>query len=560
MGPCYLIHVKADLPFRPAWVSIGGMDGVADISGSASPVAGWIESGAPFGGEPVRRVETHAALIFLCGDRAWKLKKPVRFGYLDFSTVEKRRAALAAELRLNRRNAPQLYLALHPVTLEREGAEREEPGQDGAFALDGKGPVVDWLLEMRRFPDDALLADRADCGTVDDAMMRDLADHVFRLHAGAPVVRCADGAARLRRVVAGNAASMAAFPALLDAAGARRLTDRLFALIDAQAALLDRRGREGQVRHGHGDLHLGNIALVDGRPVAFDCLEFDAELATTDVLYDLCFPVMDLCERGLTHAANLLFNRYFDRSPEQEEAVALLPLFMALRASIRAHVLASQAGQHGQGDGEAAAVAVGDHARHYLAFALALLDDAGAEEPHAPPRLIAIGGLSGTGKSTLARALGGEIGPPPGARILRSDVLRKRLAGLAPEEPLPAHAYTREASGQVYAELNRLAAQALAAGRPVLIDAVLAMAEERREVEAIASACAARFDGLWLTLTEDGRVARIEARRGDASDADADIARLQTERHPDQPDDWIVLSADGEFPGLAERARKALDL
>ncbi|MGE4432136.1 MAG: AAA family ATPase [Sphingobium sp.] len=532
---------------------------MADNSDMLSPVAGrvagWIESGAPFGGQAVRRVETHAAFIFLCGDRAWKLKKPVRFGYLDFSTVEKRREALAAELRLNRRTAPQLYLGLHRVTCGDEAR---------AFSLDGDGQVVDWLLEMRRFPDDALLADRAGKGLIDDALMRDLADHVVALHDGAPVVRCSDGAARLRRVVEGNAASMAAFPALLEEGKARRLTERLLTLIDRHAALLDRRGRQGQVRHGHGDLHLGNIALVDGRPVAFDCLEFDAALATADVLYDLCFLMMDLCERGLIHAANLLFNRYFDLSPEQEGAVGLLPLFMAVRASIRAHVLAAQAGQGGQAGDDRAEIA--HHARHYLDFALLLLE--GAEdgtEGGATLRLIAIGGLSGTGKSTLARALGGEIGPPPGARILRSDILRKRLAGVAPEERLPPETYTQEASRKVYAGLDHLAKQALQAGWPVLADAVFAMAEEREGIAGIAKAQGARFDGLWLTLCEEERVTRIEARQGearqgDASDADADVARMQTKWRHDQPENWAILKAGGDFSGLAARARRALEV
>lgn len=524
------------------------------------PLAQWIASGALFGGQPVRVVATHAALIFLCGDRAWKLKRPVRLGYLDFSTAERRREALDAELRLNRRTAPQLYLALHRVTRV----------DDGGFALDGDGggEVVDWLLEMRRFPDDALLADRAGKGLIDDVMIGDLADHVVHLHDGAPVIRCPDGAARLRCVVEGNAASMAAFPMVLDEGKARAVTARLFALIDTHAALLDRRGREGQIRHGHGDLHLGNIALVDGRPVAFDCLEFDAGLATIDVLYDLSFLMMDLCERGLVHAANLLFNRYFDRSARQEEGVGLLPLFMALRAAIRAHVLAAQVqdgqvqdGQVQDGqvqDGQDEGGGLAGHARHYLDFALALLNGPEEEAARPPLRLIAIGGLSGTGKSTLARALGGDVGPPPGARILRSDVLRKRLAGLAPEERLPPTAYTRDASRHVYAALTHLAEQALAAGRPVIADAVFAMADERAAIRAAAAARGARFDGLWLVLGEEGRVARIDRRRGDASDADADVARIQTERHPDLPGDWHILPANGDFSDLAARARRIL--
>ena len=509
-----------------------------------SAILRWMESGAPFGGAgPVRRIDTHAAVILLAGERAWKLKKQVRFGYLDFSTPERRRQALEAELLLNRRSAPQLYLGLHPIT------RREE----GGFMLDGAGEALDWVLEMRRFPDGALLADRAEAGGLDDpALMRELADHVVALHAQASPVTDAAGAARLRHVVDGNAASMAAFPALLPPAEVERLTARLLAMVEAQAPLLDARGREGRIRHGHGDLHLGNIALVDGRPVAFDCLEFDPELATTDLLYDLAFLLMDLWRLGLAGAANSVFNRYLDLSPQDEDGVALLPLFMAVRASIRAHVAAARADQE---DGSAAERAAAE-ARGFLALALRLAEGGEAS----PPRLVAIGGLSGTGKSTLARALGGDLGLPPGARILRSDVLRKRLAGVAPESALPKEAYGRDSSRAVYGELERLAAQVLEAGFCGIADAVFATASERERIRAVAEEQAAGFDGLWLVLPEKGRVARVEGRVCDASDADAAVVRAQSLRHPDQPSDWHILDAAGDGMALAVRARRALGL
>lgn len=499
-------------------------------------VIAWLESGAPFG-EPARRIDTHAASVFLVGDRAWKLKRPVRFGYLDFSTPEKRRAALETELRLNRRTAPELYLAVHRITRETGGAP----------ALDGAGTTIDWLLEMRRFPDGALLAERAGKEGLDDALVLDLADRVVALHASADVVPVPDGAARLRRVADGNAVAMAAFPGLLARAKVERLSAAIEARIDRHAALLDARGREGRIRHGHGDLHLGNIALVDGRPLAFDRLEFDAELATTDVLYDLAFLLMDLWERGLAHQANMLFNRYLDLSAPDEDAVGLLPLFMAVRASIRAHVLATRADQGACDPGEAL------HARHYLDLALLLLEDA-------PVRLIAIGGLSGTGKTTLARAIGGEAGGAPGARILRSDVLRKRLAGVAPEVRLDRAAYTRGASRAVYAEIDRLARAALESGLSATADAMFAADGERAAIHRVADELSCRFDGLWLTLGEQDRVARIEGRSADASDADVRIAREQTRRHPETPADWIVLDAGGDSAGLAARARAALGL
>lgn len=507
------------------------------LSPAHPAVADWLAGGAAFGGVvPDRRIDTHAASVFLVGDRAWKLKRPVALGYLDFSTPERRRAALAAELDLNRRTAPQLYRALHPITR----------AADGSLALDGAGEAVDWLLEMRRFPDDALLDAVAARGGVDDALLDALADHVVAMHAGAPVVECADGAAHLRAVVEGNAASMARFPGQLPPEEAGALTRATLAALDRQAGLLDARGRAGRVRHVHGDLHLANIALIDGRPVAFDCLEFDAGLATTDVLYDLAFLLMDLWQRGLRAGANRLFNRYADRSPEDEAGLGLLPVMMAVRATVRAHVLAAQA--EGGGAGAAAA---GERARGYLALARVLA------EPVAP-RLLAIGGLSGTGKTTLARALADGVGGAPGARLVRSDVVRKQLAGVAPETRLAASAYTRAASARVYDELGRRAGAGLACGVSVVADAVFAAAEERAAIRAVAQARQARFDGVWLMLEEAGRVARVEARVGDASDADAAVARLQTARHPDAPDDWLRLDAGGPVAALADRARRAL--
>lgn len=507
-------------------------------------VISWLESGAPFagsrqaGGGSVRRIDTHSASVFLAGDRAWKLKRPVRLGYLDFSTPEKRRAVLEAELRLNRRTAPALYLGLHRITRE----------ADSTLALDGTGEPIDWLLEMRRFPDGALLDERVASGEgLDDALVLALAGQIVALHASADAVRLPDGAARLRRVADGNAAVMAAFPALLEREKVEALTARIGERIGRHAALLDRRGREGCIAHVHGDLHLGNIALMDGCPLAFDRLEFDADLATIDRLYDLAFLLMDLWERGLAHQANMLFNRYLDLSGGDEDAVALLPLFMAVRASIRAHVLATRVDQ-GADD-----PVLARRARHYLDLALALLEQG-------PVRLVAIGGLSGTGKSTLARALGGEVGPAPGARILRSDVLRKRLAGVAPEQRLDAAAYSRSASHAVYVEIDRLARAALEDGLSVVADAVFAAPEERASIRAVAAATGCRFDGLWLMLGEAGRVARIERRSADASDADADVARAQTRRHPGVPEDWTILDAGGDRDALAVRARVALGL
>ena len=230
------------------------------------------------------------------------------------------------------------------------------------------------------------------------------------------------------------------------------------------AELLDRRRAAGKVRHCHGDLHLRNICLLDGKPTLFDCLEFDEALASIDVLYDLAFLLMDLEHRGLGHFANRVFNRYLDRS-EEDDGLAAMPFFLSLRAAIRAHVTAT-ALEHAAHAAAGAKMAC--DARRYLGLAERFL------QPQ-PCRLVAIGGLSGTGKSTLAAGLAPELGLRPGARVLRSDVTRKLLLGVDPEERLPATAYTRETSARVYDALRRKAAMGLAAGYTVIIDAVALM-------------------------------------------------------------------------------------
>lgn len=465
---------------------------------------------------PTTRIVTHGAVVFLNGDRAWKMKRPVRYRYLDFSTPEFRHDALDAELRLNRRIAPGVYLGLHKVD-------------------DAEGNS-DWVLEMRRFDDDALLSTRAERGDLDDALLRRLAELTVELHAASEICPDPHGAARIQEVVDGNLGSMSAFPEILDPSRARLLTDRLTAMISAHSDLLDTRARAGRVRHGHGDLHLGNIAVIDGEPLPFDCLEFDADMATTDVLYDVAFLVMDLWARDLRHEANVVVNNYLDLSPADEDGYSLMPIFLSVRATVRAHV--------------AAAEGAVSKAHDYLDLALAVVDPA-------PARLVAIGGGSGTGKSTVTRAIGAEFVPAPGTRILRSDVLRKRLAGVPEHTRLPAAGYTVEMGSRVYGELCRLAAQTLGGGMSVIADAVFGRAAQRDAIAGVAETLAVPFTGIWLELDEAERIARIEARGADASDADASVARRQTRSLETPGAEWVHVDAGA---GVLDRVRHALGL
>ncbi|MEG3145854.1 AAA family ATPase [Sphingomonas sp. RT2P30] len=500
----------------------------------ATDVVAFLEHRA-FGADAfVRRIDTHAASIFLTGERAWKLKRPVRLGYLDFSTLARRRAALAAELRLNRRTAPDLYRALHAITRE----------ADGSLAIDGQGEAIDWLLEMQRFADDALLDDCARRGALDPALLASLAARIQLFHAAAEPVNDGNGAGRLAAVIDGNGVALAGFPALFMpeavAALLRQQRERLGACRDR----LDRRAARGRVRHCHGDLHLANIALIDGAPTPFDCLEFDDALATTDILYDLAFLLMDLWHRGLHGAANLLFNRYLDLSGDDEDGLVAMPLMLSVRATIRAHVSASRA-RHSGLDADAML------ARDYFALAQRML-------VAVPPRLVAVGGRSGTGKSMLARAIAGAIGVAPGARVLRSDVVRKRLAGVSPETALARGRYTAQSAEEVYTALEGQARLLLSEGTSVIADAAFLLPEQRAAIARVAAVAAVPFAGLWLAASEAVRVWRVTGRSGDASDADATIVRRQSRQPVGPMLAWHRLSAGRDAATVVRSARRAL--
>ncbi len=445
-----------------------------------------------------QHLTTHASHVFLTANRALKLKRAVKYAYLDFSTPELRRAACETELALNRRTAPELYLRVVSVTREA-----------GAFALDGKGAAVDWLVEMRRFPDDALFSHLAETGGLTPDLMRCLADTIVAFHRTAETTPDLGGAEGVDQVIAINSESLRRDgPPAISIEETNALADAVRTERDRHADLLDRRRAAGKVRRCHGDLHLGNICLFNGAPTLFDCIEFNEALASTDVLYDLAFLVMDLRFRGLATEAAIVFNRYFDVGDESD-ALALVPLFLALRAWVRAHVTATAARLENSAEKRTLA-------RRYFDFAVALL------RPPSP-RLIALGGISGTGKSTVAMIVAGRIN----ARILRSDIIRKRRFGVHPETRLPDSAYAPDVTAAVYATLLDRARTALAAGYSVIIDAVSARPDERASFTTLAAASGVPFTGIWLEAAPEILRARVSARRNDASDANLAILEKQ---------------------------------
>jgi aminoglycoside phosphotransferase family enzyme/predicted kinase len=490
-------------------------------------VAAFLSRPETFGGTPVERIETHAAIVFLSGDRAIKIKKPVTLGYLDFSTVDKRRRALARELELNRASAPEVYLDLVPVA---------RAGSGGKLSLGGDGEPVEWALVMRRFDQNQLLDRIAAQGVLDADLATALADAVLAAHCKAPIADIDQVAAMTRLVgqLSDDLERLGQPAAFRTAAGQ--------ALERARGSLAAR-GPGGCVRRCHGDLHLGNIVVIDGRPVLFDALEFDEQMATIDVLYDLAFLLMDLVQRGQRPAATRVLNRYLHGAPGNEAGLAALPLFLGLRAGVRAMVIAERSRQSGKNDPRIA---------EYLGAALGDFDPP-------PPRLVAVGGFSGTGKTTLAAALAPAIGASPGAVHLRSDVERKALFGVSETTRLAAEHYDPEVTTRVYRRICERARAALQAGHSVVVDAVFARAGERQALEDIARETGAAFTGIWLSAPRDRLAQRIEARRGDASDATAAVVEMQVARGAGNVT-WETVDASGGPQQVAAMAKALLKL
>ncbi|MCC7416774.1 MAG: AAA family ATPase [Acidobacteria bacterium] len=491
--------------------------------GQAAVIA-FLADPAAYGGAPVERIDTHASIVFLAGQRAYKLKRAVRYDYLDFSTPERRRACCEAEVRLNRRTAPALYRGVLPVARH----------VDGSLTLGGGGTPVDWVVAMNRFPQEAVFDRLAVAGRLDPDLMPPLAASIAAFHATAAPRPDHGGRAGMAWVIEGNAAGFAEFGnGCLDRSAAARAIDDARGELDRRAALLERRRAAGLVRQCHGDLHLRNIVLLDGRPTLFDAIEFNDEIACIDVLYDLAFLLMDLWRRRLPRHANAVWNRYLAETTDFG-GVALLPLFLSCRAAVRAKTSATAARLQPEKDTRHSELQ--DLAREYLAMAQALLHPPDAS-------LIAVGGFSGSGKSTLAQALAPSVGAVPGAVLLRSDEIRKRLLGVPMLEPLGAEGYAPEVSRRVYALLAERAAAIIREGHSVVVDAVHAREEDRRAIEEVAARLSRTFVGFWLEAPESVLIARAEPRRNDPSDADAAVIRAQRAQGTGEIGGWLRVDA-----------------
>jgi aminoglycoside phosphotransferase family enzyme/predicted kinase len=526
----------------------------APPDGFAQALRRYLESAL---GRPVRCIETHISWVLLDGEHAWKLKKPVRLGFLDFGSAELRERFCREELRLNRRLAPDLYLDVVAIR-----GSREQP------RIDDEGAPIDHAVLMREFAPGALLSERLAAGRLQGADLDRLAERIATFHEAAPAVAADTGAGAGAGADAdavagggsggdglggsgdgfGSAAHIEAATARVLDSLAQRLDDprvaRLRAWCETEGARLrpvfERRRAEGKVRECHGDLHLANAVALGEEVTAFDCIEFDPDLRWIDVQSEVAFLAMDL----MAHARGDLAFRFLDawlaRSGDYE-GVQVLRYYLVYRALVRAMVAAIRAGQQVAGGVPTTTPANGPTAApDYLALADRL---AGLRDP----RLLITHGLSGSGKSHLAARLLEQAG----ALRLRSDVERKRLFGLRPlarSRSGPGDGiYRREDSERTYARLLALATIALDAGWPVVVDAAFLRASERDAFRA-----AARERGLPFTIlhcrAEAGllreRVRAREQRGGDPSEAGLAVLERQLAGHDPLRDDERPLAIE----------------
>ncbi len=466
---------------------------------------------------PVELLETHCSSVLLVGGFALKLKKPVNLGFLDFSSLEARRFYCNEELRLNRRTAPQLYLDVVPI-----GGSEAEP-------VIGAEPAIEYAVRMRRFAQDELLYRIARDGVLTPQHVDGLAAAVAQFHAVAAVdpERSYGSAAQIREAMRANCAELAALvqgPREQGLLGA--LADWSAAQCAALAPQFDARRDAGMVRECHGDLHLGNIALIEDRPTLFDCIEFNAAFRNIDVISDSAFLTMDLIYHGLAPLAFRFINAYLERSGDYA-AMAVLRFYLVQRALIRAKVARIRALQPGITVEQRGAADSSFCGHLLLARRLARRGRAA---------LIVMHGLSGSGKSSIAQVLLEALG----AVRLRSDVERKRLFGLEAVGRTGATPdggiYSTEAGARTYARLAEIAGSLLAAGYPVIVDAACLQRDQRELLCRVAGEQGLPFaivscEAALPVLRE--RVARREQQGADASDAD--LAILERQRRTLQP-------------------------
>lgn len=483
-------------------------------------------------------ITTHAARIFLSETMAYKIKLPITYDYLDFSTLSRRKAVCERELEINKPHAPKIYESV--VAIRRS--------DDGQLSFDDIGPPVEWAIKMRRFPESNILLRIARRGELSNEIGRRLGHKIAQYHLGLEPMNIQDGSLRISEIIEELKRELAVLLEFIDEKQQQTYFKKIRSEFGAVRHLLDQRAQAGMIRRCHGDLHLRNLVMLDDQPTLFDALEFDERLATTDILYDLAFLLMDMRHEGLRQQTNETFNRYILEAWAfvERSGFAVMPLFLSVRAAIRAMVSA-QTGLRAPNKLQRQRT----EARRYLSQAIDFLK-------FTQPILVICAGFSGSGKSTLAAEIAPMVGRAPGAVLVQSDLERKAILGIGEFEKAPASQYTEAARKLVYERMIEKASTMLRQGQSVVLDAVFADEQLRNLCAAIVASTNSSFVGLWLSAPKEELINRVQHRQRDASDADQDVVRYQLE-HLQQPDflkekGWHEIDASEPISAVVAQA------
>nr|WP_290222128.1 AAA family ATPase [Trichocoleus desertorum] len=456
--------------------------------------------------EPIQLIQTHVSYVLLTGDYAYKAKKPVNFGFLDFDTLEKRCHFCEEEIRLNQRGAAELYLEILPLT------------QDGdRYQLGGSGDPVEYVIKMRQFPQETLFTNLFDRGELTAARLVELAQELASFHAKATssdYIRSFGEVDQIRVAIDEN------YDQTLKYVGGpqtqqqldetRNYTDRLFA---EHKALFDSRIRNGWIRECHGDVHLRNICLWQDKVLLFDCIEFNEPFRFVDAMFDVAYIVMDLDARDRPDLSNVFLNAYVEQTGDWE-GLQVLPFYLSRQSYVRAKVTSFLLDDPTVPEVEKQAAK--ETAERYYRLAWQYTQPQQGQ-------LILMSGLSGAGKSTTARQVAGEIS---GIHI-RSDAVRKHLGGIPLHQRGGADLYTLEMTQKTYDRLLKLGTTLASAGFPVLLDAKYDRQVLRAEAIAQAQAHQLPLKILYCTAPEEVLRDRLQQRTNDIADATADLLAQQ---------------------------------